>query len=582
MAFLFGDLSPAPFVTNFLEELRDALDFAGGIADADQTIVTAEARREALRKGAEAEHARVDALTWAMIAAATAADQGASGSATALLAAELGKLIHERRDAADASVRAKLEADFVGVDAEVRAAREDYFPTLQDWLLVRVPPKARQTWSIELIPGAKKDQHRYRAVLAGESAIGLAWTIDLALDENGIWASPVRVSRLVEDLAIFTPQVTGLIKKEIKSKKQKIERHWVTGVVDDGESIRIELREEIGEADGFSITDTAGKITLVRTASADDPTAGAFPVTPEDEPALHDFAAKVRDVVRSLAKQRLASATFDGHPFDGTNVDLQPNLVQVVVRLVDSLAPTVEDIASRSRSEAELVLRRELEDGKREELFMPKARLREKFATLDEAHQKLFAGITLALAAEGPTSKPANVPASVRNEIPQQEPPFVRRRSSGKLGVVTAPLLKEEPPAYLRNKAKQAATLEIAEDESATDTFRGYATTFASSAFASSTPEDQRQALKRMFFGKQPDVISDEVKSAYRVALPILQALVLKERDPADYELLGMAYVVLDEPEKASEIFKKGLEVERARNPASDLYGNLMRRAGQL
>jgi hypothetical protein len=43
-----------------------------------------------------------------------------------------------------------------------------------------------------------------------------------------------------------------------------------------------------------------------------------------------------------------------------------------------------------------------------------------------------------------------------------------------------------------------------------------------------------------------------------------------------------MAYVVLDEPEKASEIFKKGLEVERARNPASDLYGNLMRRAGQL
>jgi tetratricopeptide (TPR) repeat protein len=621
MTFLFGDLSPAPFVTNFLEDLRDALDFAGGIAEADQMVVNAEARREALRKGAEAEHARLDALTWAMIAAATAADQGASGSATARLAAELGKLIQERRDASDASVRTKLEADLVAVDAEVRAARADYFPTLQDWLLVRVPPKAKQTWSIELIPGAKKDLHRYRAVLAGESAIGLTWTIDLALEENGIWASPLRVSRLVEDLAIVTPQVTGLIKKEIKSKKQKIDRHWITGVVDDGEAIRIELREEIGDADGFSITVGPSTIALVRTASADDPTAGAFPVAPEDERALRDLAGQVREIVRSLPKQKVASATFDGQPFDGTNVELQPRLVQVVVRLVESLAPTVEDIASRSRSDAELVLRRELDDGRREELFMPKARLREKFATLDEAHQKLFAAITIALAAEPPSSKPASAPASVstiRNEVPQQEPGFVRRRSSGKLGAVNAPLLKEEPPAYARHKAAAAAAAAAAErpklvisDDSEVDTvaptsttaplkealklartatqegrldeaFRAYATAFASAAFASSRPDDQRQALKLMFFGKQPEVTNGDVKNAYRVALPILQALVLKDRDPADYELVGMAYVVLDEPEKAMEIFKKALDVERARNPASDLCGNLMRRVSQL
>ena len=48
MAFLFGDLTPAPFTTNFLEELRDVIDFAASIAEADQRIVTADASRETL------------------------------------------------------------------------------------------------------------------------------------------------------------------------------------------------------------------------------------------------------------------------------------------------------------------------------------------------------------------------------------------------------------------------------------------------------------------------------------------------------------------------------------------------------
>ena len=64
--------------------------------------------------------------------------------------------------------------------------------------------------------------------------------------------------------------------------------------------------------------------------------------------------------------------------------------------------------------------------------------------------------------------------------------------------------------------------------------------------------------------------------------MPALQALVVVHRDPADYEMLGIAYVGSDEPDKGREIFKKALELERARNPASDLCGNLMRRVSEL
>lgn len=594
MLFLFGDLSPAPFETNFLEELRDALDFAGGIAEADQTIVTADARREAARLHAEAEHARIEALAWAMIAASQASDRGGDDSVTARLAAELGMLVTERREAADAAVRAKLEEEIIGLDADVVAAREDYFPTLQDWLLVRVPPKAKETWRVELIPGAKKDLHRYRAVLAGESTIGLAWTIELALAEDGVWGAPLRVSRLVENLALVTPQLTGLIKKEIKSKKQKIDRHWIVNVVDDGETIRIDLRAEIGDEEGFNVTVGARTIALERTGLADDLTVGTFPVAAEDEPALFDLAAKVRDVVRALPKQQLASATFDGLPFDGKNVESQPKLVEIVPRLVESLALAIDEIASRSRSDTELVLRRELDDGRREELFMPKVRLREKFAALDDAHQKLFATVARALSPKEPSKEPSEpavkaaapelLPA-IRSEIAQPEPPYVRRRSSGSMNAVVAPLLQETPPssrnlAPLKESLKHA--LAAAKEGRFDEAFGQFATVFGSGSFGSMRPDDQRQALKLMFFGKQPNATNEEAKTAYRVTLPILQALVLNDRAPEDYELLGMAYVALEEPEKAIEIFKKALDIERARNPASDLCGNLMRRVSQL
>ena len=78
MSFLFGDLTPAPLTTNFLEELRDLVDFAAALADADQCIVTADARRDELRRRADEEKARMAALVQTMARAAEGADKGGS------------------------------------------------------------------------------------------------------------------------------------------------------------------------------------------------------------------------------------------------------------------------------------------------------------------------------------------------------------------------------------------------------------------------------------------------------------------------------------------------------------------------
>jgi tetratricopeptide (TPR) repeat protein len=116
------------------------------------------------------------------------------------------------------------------------------------------------------------------------------------------------------------------------------------------------------------------------------------------------------------------------------------------------------------------------------------------------------------------------------------------------------------------------------------ESFRAYASLFSSAAFQASKPEDQHAVLKMMVHAKVPATVTPSADSlaAHKAALPALQALVVSRRDPADYEMLGMAYVVLGEEAKALEIFKKALEIERARSPGSDLCGDLMRRVSQL
>jgi hypothetical protein len=668
MAYLYGDLSPAPFTTNFLEELRDAVDFAAALADADQCIANADARREALRKQADEESVRIDALVNAIGTAIQGAEKGEEGSATITLANEVSKLVGERRSAAEVAVQKRLTALIRELEKETLEARADYFPMLERYLLARIPPTAKETLRVELV-GVKKDERHYEAEVLGRSDLGLEWSIEVAVPDDGSWSEPMRVDDALDGLAITAPHLTGLIKKEVKPKRTKIGRHFVTKLVDDGGSVRVEVRDEIGKPDGFDITaDLVRKVIMVtKTGEEDDETTGTFDVAAEDQAPLFELTASLRAAARTLPKKKLASATFDKLPFDGENTDAQPKLVQLVTRLSDKLALSIEEVAKRSRSDDELVLRRVLDDGRREELFMPKARIREQLEGLDGEHRDMLFAVDSALDATEITetrtidvdemAKVEPPPKEARSEVPPALSPYVRRDSNKQMAAVkvdipkpkppvlelspdsleSKPVLEiqpdslpveprppmvrvptrpeirpiskrtesrqdlkpppppepvkieeeEAPPSSSRTgelKAMLKTARQLSKDGKHDESFRAYASLFSSAAFQASKPEDQHAVLKMMVHAKlSPSVTSTEdSKAAHKAALPALQALVVSRRDPADYEMLGMAYVILGEEPKAVEIFKKALEIERARSPGSDLCGDLMRRVSQL
>lgn len=112
--------------------------------------------------------------------------------------------------------------------------------------------------------------------------------------------------------------------------------------------------------------------------------------------------------------------------------------------------------------------------------------------------------------------------------------------------------------------------------------YKGYGDLYASPEFKANKPEDQRQALRLFVLAKRSGTASPTVVEAHRKAIAPLTELVSLHEEPEDYEMLGICHLITGNEEAASNLFRHGLTLERARNPASDLCGRLMTRVASI
>src|SRR6185312_10510247 len=100
-----------------------------------------------------------------------------------------------------------------------------------------------------------------------------------------------------------------------------------------------------------------------------------------------------------MRRQSMTTATFDGKPLREIE-----DPAAIATKLINVLAPIVQEIARRSGAPGELVLRRDLGEGRREEIYITKAELNEKVPTL----RPVFDPFELS---EGPRSPRAPAPS---------------------------------------------------------------------------------------------------------------------------------------------------------------------------
>src|SRR5262245_38177260 len=111
MHYRYGDSSTSPFTSNFLEFLRDSLDFSVYVLGADQRIRGTERRKDDLQRRAEIELQQLDTLKRATIAAIESTPKGAPDAPVAECATRMASACEENVRSAGAGVREKLAGE---------------------------------------------------------------------------------------------------------------------------------------------------------------------------------------------------------------------------------------------------------------------------------------------------------------------------------------------------------------------------------------------------------------------------------------------------------------------------------------
>lgn len=404
MGHVYGDSTPFPYDINFIELIRHSVDCGIALLAAQHDVGTAVDRTsnfDALRRN---ERARLDAMSDAikltMTAFTSAKSERVQRCASRVL--ENARMIVE-------SEMGDLEGQANGQMSSARqiveVAKERAHRALETFLLRHDLPNT--TVGLRLLGGA--DEH-YSGQALVATPFGVEAVFALAIPTAHEWGKVRRVADLSAGTEVHVPKESGFFSKRLESAIVKLDKLFVTEVAIAPERSLITLRKGARSGSGFQLevsTEQAQPIATLATINEDGQPSGTSVQELGAEDAMHVLRLwnRVVDSTRDLIMRRqlMTSAQFDGNPL--SEVD-DPQ--SVCVRMVNVLAPVVQEIARRSGAPGELVLRRDVGEGRREEIYITKAELHEKIYALPQGLRGVFDPFELH---EGPRSPRAPAPS---------------------------------------------------------------------------------------------------------------------------------------------------------------------------
>lgn len=391
MRYLFGDSVPFPPQHDFLASLEVLIDRAVAAVVLESEAMGALRRVEEgvavrARSVAELETMHASIIAAARHAATKDAVAGATGTPAQEYANKIVEVaeqtfVQTKRGSEQISERerdgARASAD--QQRAQVRAAAEAMLTA------VRLPVvESRITMSLET-EGCELH-------LALVHPDGLATSFALATDGAPEWKHARKVSDFAQNVSLPVGVKRSIFKRTVQHEPLMLDDLFVGGfdIADDTCQIRLRKKPDQPDTLTFDVRRTAdnGMYAEVHHPSESDAeTQLAHTLDGVDSSQLERLWTLLRSAAGPLQshRSRVLSTTLLGR--DVFESHLTTNLVVLVVK---ALAPTVAEIARRSPNPRELSLKREHEDGRREEIYVQKAVLVAKLDTVPVTERYAF------------------------------------------------------------------------------------------------------------------------------------------------------------------------------------------------
>lgn len=418
--YRFGDGTPFPIQDNFIDTLLAAVDACVGTFSAAAEIEERREKTRAARRDAEEELRRFGVLEKALESAVAPlkpsvdrlASPSAQGAARALAAA---------RTAIGAS-RATVEQRLQQLSGEprVQGAMERMETALAVFFDRHQLPDTQWRWTwgwngARAVGDAIATSGRFHA------------TFDLELE--GPWRAVPRVGLLVPGLHAVVPK-RGLLGKP-KRTRVSLDKAGVIAV------------ERTPEIDAITIREHAGKPSMGWRIVLRDPDRHAVVLVPVDlsgracgnEVFLSDADAAPFETLWATVDDALLAMLADKRRLRDLHIgdaslDTITDPAAVGRAILGVLGPIVRQIRQRSRVPGELAIKRDIGDGRREELYVPREQIARRFETLPPTYRRPFEDIGLGRQATAEI-------ASADEAVTMPEPPA--RGSKPKLDAAAPP-----------------------------------------------------------------------------------------------------------------------------------------------
>jgi hypothetical protein len=431
MSYLYGDSTPSSLEVNFVDFLGDCLDFCAQLLASTESMRHESENGEALRRAAHSDTQRLERLAMVVSGAVKDVSSGQGDDHAARCAVAIVRSASDLVRTEVEQVNSTLQAELAKLDALAMSERQSCVKALETLLLRHDLPHTRRSVGLQI-----KGSGSYSARLRVSTPFGVEATLELDVPASHLFGHPLRLDRVVERLEVQAPDGGGWLHKEGRIRSQRLEKLYVSHLdIDAGES-SIKLRSSAdGTGQGFDVIvrPEAPRVSLVRVGDRDAAAEQPFEVGEADQASLISVLEKLELPVRELTTHRraLVQSTLDDRPLSDHE---KPSVL--AERLVSVMAPVTQEIARRSPSATELVLKRLVSGGRREEIFVTKAELVKRFDRLPIPLRAVFDPLGLEEGNGAHASPPASrspSPAPVESPAPHAgpEPPtlVMARRS---------------------------------------------------------------------------------------------------------------------------------------------------------
>ncbi|HSD86623.1 MAG TPA: hypothetical protein VLB44_03885 [Kofleriaceae bacterium] len=372
--YRYGDGTPFPLEENFIETLTSAVEACTNAFMPLQELDSRRERARASRAEADRELAKLaeleKTLTSALAPYMVADKQNAQAQGVAQKTLQSAKAaIQQARALVDGRVQAMEAQAGAGTasDAVLHALR----PFFDHYQL----PNAKwiMSWDVR---GAEP----HADAVASSGRLTASFTLQL---DN--LRTPIRVGDLADGVIVHMMK-KGLLGKA-KPAPVDLARYVMVAYEKTGSEHVITLKEKADRASQglrFMVSDTGA--TWQSMSLGGDAETDPNPLDFEDVDGIRRLGEGAHKALRDLMSHRVLTDLSLGN--QALSSLPEPRIVPMEV--LQQLTPLSRTIRERSRVSGELVLKRDIGGGRREELFVPRAQLAQQFMKLPMEYRKPF------------------------------------------------------------------------------------------------------------------------------------------------------------------------------------------------